>query len=58
MEKIVKITQIRSSIGKLPKHRATLRGLGLNGIGSVVYRINTDSIKGMIKSVFYLIKVE
>lgn len=58
MEKIIKITQIRSAIGKLPKHRATLRGLGLNKIGSVVYRVNTTAIKGMVNSVFYLIKVE
>ena len=29
--KTVKVTQVKSSIGRLPKHKATLRGLGLGG---------------------------
>lgn len=58
MEKIIKITQIRSIIGRLPKHRATVRGLGLRGIGTVVYKVDTASIRGMVELVLYLIKVE
>lgn len=58
IEKIIKITQIRSTIGCLPKHKATIRGLGLRGIGTTVYKIDTSSIRGMVTAVFYLIKVE
>lgn len=33
MAKTIKITQTRSAIGRLPKHKATLLGLGLRRIG-------------------------
>lgn len=58
MEKIIKITQIRSAIGRLPKHKATLIGLGLRGIGTTVYKIDTADVRGMVNLVLYLIKVE
>lgn len=58
MEKIVKITQVRSSIGCLPKHKLTLRGLGLRRIGSTVKIIDTLSTRGMMNLVSYMIKVE
>ncbi|MCE1662961.1 50S ribosomal protein L30, partial [Enterobacter hormaechei] len=38
MAKTIKVTQIRSSIGRLPKHKATLVGLGLRRIGHTVER--------------------
>lgn len=57
-KKIIKITQIRSSIGCLPKHKLTLRGLGLRHIGSTVEVIDTLAIRGMINLIFYMIKVE
>lgn len=58
MKNNIKITQIRSSIGLLPKHKATLVGLGLRGIGSSVTRIDTNSIRGMIRILYYIVKVE
>lgn len=58
MKKIIKITQIRSSIGRLPKHKATLIGLGLRGIGNSVNRVNNSSTRGMIQILSYMIKVE
>lgn len=58
MEKIIKITQICSTIGRLPKHKATVRGLGLRGIGTTVYKIDTATVRGMVNLIFYLIKVE
>ncbi|CAL4325117.1 50S ribosomal protein L30 [Buchnera aphidicola (Eriosoma grossulariae)] len=57
MNKIIKITQIKSSIGRLSKHKATLIGLGLKRIGHSVYRKNTLSIQGMIKKVSYMLFV-
>ena len=58
MAKTVKITQMKSSIGRLPKHRATLRGLGLRRIRHTVELEDTPSVRGMINKVSYMIKVE
>ncbi|WP_036773482.1 50S ribosomal protein L30 [Photorhabdus australis] len=58
MAKTIKVTQIRSSIGRLPKHKATLVGLGLRRIGHTVEREDTPAIRGMIDLVSYMVKVE
>ncbi|CAL4043807.1 50S ribosomal protein L30 [Buchnera aphidicola (Anoecia corni)] len=54
----VTITQTKSSIGILPKHKATLKGLGLRYIGHTVVRKNTPSLQGMIKLVSYMLVVK
>ena len=54
----IKITQIRSIIGRKPKHRRTVRALGLKRIGHTVIQNDTPAIRGMINSVSYLVKVE
>lgn len=56
--KTIKVTQTRSAIGRLPKHRATLRGLGLRRIGHTVELVDTACVRGMINQVFYMVKVE
>ena len=58
MAKTVKITQVKSSIGRLPKHRATLKGLGLRRIRHTVELEDTPAVRGMINQVSYMIKVE
>ncbi|WP_019026708.1 50S ribosomal protein L30 [Colwellia piezophila] len=58
MTKTVKVTQIKSSIGRLPKHRATLKGLGLRRINHTVELEDTPSVRGMINKVYYMVKVE
>ena len=58
MANTVKVTQTRSSIGRLPKHKATLRGLGLRRIGHTVELEDTPSVRGMINQVQYMVKVE
>jgi large subunit ribosomal protein L30 len=58
MAKTVKVTQMKSSIGRLPKHRATLKGLGLRRIRHTVELEDTPSVRGMINQVSYMIKVE
>ncbi|MGR1184778.1 50S ribosomal protein L30 [Aeromonas veronii] len=58
MANTVKVTQTRSSIGRLPKHKATLRGLGLRRIGHTVELEDTPSVRGMINQVYYMVKVE
>ncbi|EEI9086594.1 50S ribosomal protein L30 [Salmonella enterica subsp. enterica serovar Enteritidis] len=53
MAKTIKITQTRSAIGRLPKHKATLLGLGLRRIGHTVERE-----RGMVNAVSFMVKVE
>jgi large subunit ribosomal protein L30 len=57
-KKTIKVTQTRSSIARLPKHKATLRGLGLRRIGHTVEVEDTPSVRGMVNKVIYMVKVE
>lgn len=54
----VKITLIKSLIGRNDSHRATVRGLGLKKLNHTVELDNTPEIKGMISAVNYLLRVE
>lgn len=57
LNKKVKITQIKGGSKLNDRQKSTLRGLGLSGIGSVV-ELNVDnSIAGMIKKIFHIIKI-
>ncbi|MCW8332069.1 50S ribosomal protein L30 [Photobacterium sp. SDRW27] len=58
MAKTIKVTQTKSSIGRLPKHKATLRGLGLRRINHTVELEDTACVRGMIAKVYYMVKVE
>ena len=55
---MLKITQIRSKIGYKPKARATLEALGLRKIRQTVELPDIPSVRGMIKKIDYLLKVE
>ena len=57
-EKRIKITLIKSISGRLPKHTATVRGLGLSRIRQTVELQDTPSIRGMVNKVRYLLQVE
>jgi large subunit ribosomal protein L30 len=56
--KTVKITQVRSQIGESPKHRGTLRALGLGKIGRSVERPESPELAGMLRKVRHLVRVE
>jgi large subunit ribosomal protein L30 len=56
--KYVEVTLVKSRFGRLPKHRATLVGLGLRKIRQTVRLENTACVRGMINQVSYLLKVE
>jgi large subunit ribosomal protein L30 len=51
------VTQVKSGIGTKPKHRGTLRALGLHGIGSSNTLPDRPEIRGMIARVPHLITV-
>jgi large subunit ribosomal protein L30 len=54
----VVVTQIKSGIGTKPKHRGTLRALGLHGIGTSNTLPDRPEIRGMIARVPHLVRVE
>ena len=54
----IKVTQIKSSHGRLKNHRACVAGLGLRRIGHTVEVEDTPSVRGMINAVHYLVRVE
>jgi large subunit ribosomal protein L30 len=51
------VTQVKSAIGTKPKHRGTLRALGLHGIGSSNRLPDRPEIRGMIARVPHLVRV-
>ena len=56
--KKVKVTLIKSTIGSLQKQKATVEALGLKKIGSSNVLNDTEVLRGMIRVVSHLVKVE
>ncbi len=56
--KTIKVTQIRSTSGRLAAHKACAAGLGLRRIGHTVEVEDTPSVRGMINRIHYMVKVE
>jgi len=54
----LKITLVKSLIGRKKEHIATVQALGLKKINNVVEQEDTPQIRGMIDKVGYLLKVE
>ena len=52
------VTQVRSGIGTKPKHRGTLRALGLGRIGKSNVLPDRPEIRGMLHKVPHLVTVE
>ena len=58
MSDTVTVTLIKSGIGSTQKNRATLVGLGLTKMHKTIIRKDTPEIRGMIKKVQHLVRVE
>jgi len=54
----VKVTQVKSPIGRPADQRETLKGLGLNKMNRTRELEDTSAIRGMIKKVAHLVRVE
>ncbi|WP_054682967.1 50S ribosomal protein L30 [Rhodothermus marinus] len=54
----MKITQVRSVIDYPERQRRTLEALGLRRIGRTVVHDDTPQIRGMLKKVEHLVRVE
>lgn len=57
MTETIKVTLVKSGIGKSKKIRDTLRGLGLTKLNKTVELKNTAAIRGMIEKVTFLVRV-
>ena len=57
-EKKLKITLIRSTIGQVPKARATIEAMGLRKIGQTVELPDNGATKGQIQRVRHMVRVE
>ena len=54
----LKITLVKSMIGRPEKHRKVLRGMGLNKMNKTVELEDTPSVRGMIHKVSHLVRAE
>ncbi len=57
-KKQIRVTQVRSTAGRLARHKACVAGLGLRRIGHTVAVEDTPAVRGMINTVHYLVTVE
>ncbi len=55
---MLKVTLVKSPIGAVPKHRATLLAMGLKKLNKSVVLPDNDATKGQIQQVRHLVKVE
>jgi large subunit ribosomal protein L30 len=54
----IKVTLVKSTIGRIASHKACVAGLGLRRIRHTVELQDTPAVRGMINTVGYLLKVE
>ncbi len=54
----LRITQTKSTISHIARNRATIKALGLHGIGSTTEVPDNDATRGMVRQVRFLISVE
>jgi large subunit ribosomal protein L30 len=57
-KKTVKVTLVKSTNGCRQEHRQTVRGLGLRRLRHTVELVDTPAVRGMIRQVAYLVRVE
>lgn len=55
---LIKVTLVKSTIGRIASHKACVAGLGLRRIRHTVELQDTPAVRGMINAVSYLLKVE
>ena len=53
----INVKLVKSTIGRLPAHKACVAGLGLRRIHQTVAVEDTPSVRGMINKVSYMVKI-
>jgi large subunit ribosomal protein L30 len=54
----LRVTQVKSTISHIARNRATIRALGLRGVGSTVEVVDNPATRGMVRQVRFLVSVE
>ncbi|HEV2005665.1 MAG TPA: 50S ribosomal protein L30 [Candidatus Limnocylindrales bacterium] len=54
----LRVTQTKSTISHIARNRATIKALGLHGIGSSVEVVDNEATRGMVRQVRFLVSVE
>ena len=54
----LRVTQTKSTISHIARNRATIRALGLHGIGSSSVLPDNEAVRGMVRQVRFLVTVE
>ncbi len=54
----VKVTLVKSLIGRLPAHKACAAGLGIRRMNHSVTVVDTPENRGMINKISYMLRVE
>ena len=57
-DKKLKITLVKSPIGAVPKNKKTVEALGLSKVGKTVEMPDNKAVRGMVRMVAHLVKVE
>lgn len=58
MAEKLKITLVKSMVGRPEKHRKVLRGMGLTKMNKTVELVDTPEIRGMVQKVSHLVRTE
>ena len=54
----LRVTQTKSTISHIARNRATVRALGLHGIGTSVDIVDNEATRGMVRQIRFLVSVE
>jgi large subunit ribosomal protein L30 len=54
----LKVTLVRSGTNRPQKHKDTIRGLGLTRLHKTVVLNDTPAIRGMIRAVSHMVRIE
>lgn len=57
-QKMLKITLVKSTIGAVPKHKKTVKSMGLCKLNKSIVLPDNDATRGQIQQIRHLIKVE
>lgn len=58
MTQTIKVTLVKSMIGRPEKHRKVLRGMGLTKLNRTIELQDTPANRGMVNKVSHLVKVQ
>ena len=57
-QKMLKITLVKSPIGAVPKHKATVESMGLRKLNKTIILPDNAATRGQIQQIRHLVKVE